>query len=409
MKKLKMKNRDKRRIAELMTRGRKHRVRMRYFVLVLSAIVLISCDNEDEVTIKGFYPDGEGETLTLEMLNVNQLFPLGSVDVKNNGRFKIRIDLDNPELVLVKNEQEQTINLLPFPGDVISLDIPCIDFSNCYTVQGSNESSNIKLLINKVRETKMKLDSISNLLSIKEEVLDSDPLIAEFSEIFKAQKMYNIKYVVENLSSLSSIYALYQRIGPEDYIFSETRDLQYLKIVADSVKNKYPNSSLVGSLVKDVVMKEREYERFLLLNKANNHEVTVAGHIDLKITDKNGNEKSLNSLKGKVILLNFWASFDQSSRESNILLKSVYNKYNSNGFEVYSVSLDNNKAAWLDAIRFEEYSWIDVCELSYPESYAASSYNIGEIPTSYLIDREGNIVAKNLNGKVLSTWLDNLL
>ncbi|MFC2129758.1 TlpA family protein disulfide reductase, partial [Bacteroidota bacterium] len=79
------------------------------------------------------------------------------------------------------------------------------------------------------------------------------------------------------------------------------------------------------------------------------------------------------------------------------------------GFEVYSVSLDNNKAAWLDAVRFEEYTWIDVCELSYPDSYAASVYNIQEIPTTFLIDKEGNIVAKNINGRVLGTWLDNLL
>ncbi len=118
---------------------------------------------------------------------------------------------------------------------------------------------------------------------------------------------------------------------------------------------------------------------------------------------------SVMSKEGNVILLNFWASYDQVSRESNNLLKTVYDQYHAKGFEVYSVSMDNNMTAWRDAIRFEEYTWIDVCELTYPESYAGSVYNITAIPTSFLIDKEGNIVAKNLNCKVLSTWLDNLL
>ena len=130
---------------------------------------------------------------------------------------------------------------------------------------------------------------------------------------------------------------------------------------------------------------------------------------DFTLKSQSGKNLKLSEYAGNVMLLNFWASFDQASRKSNALLQTIYDRYHAKGFEVYSVSLDNRKAAWLDAIRFEEYKWIDVCELTYPNSYAASIYNIESIPTSFLIDREGNIVAKNLNGKVLSTWLDNLL
>lgn len=380
-----------------------------YYTLILAAIVLFSCNSEDRVTIKGSYPEGKGEMLSLEMLNINQLFPIDSFRVKNNGTYRFSFDLENPELILLKNKKGQIINLLPYPGDVIGIDIADSRFSTSYTIQGSPESEKIRSLVKKVERTKNRLDSISNLAAQKEEIDDSDPLIEEYAAVFKQQRKENIRFVIENLSSLSSIYALYQRVGPEQYIFNDIKDLQYLKIVSDSLKVKYPNSSLVASLIQDVDKRQQEYERLLLLSNANNAGLSEAGYIDLNIPDREGNEISISSLKGKVILLNFWASYDQRSRESNLVLKSVYDKYHTKGFEVYSVSLDNNKAAWLDACRFEDYGWIEVCELSYPQSYAASVYNIQEIPTTFLIDREGNLIARNLYGKTLGTWLDNLL
>ena len=90
-------------------------------------------------------------------------------------------------------------------------------------------------------------------------------------------------------------------------------------------------------------------------------------------------------------------------------LKSTYEKYRKKGFEVYAVSLDSNKIQWMNAIDFNEFNWINVCELSYPESRAASLYNVKAIPAGYLINREGDIVARDLYGRTLETWLDNLL
>ncbi len=381
----------------------------KYFVFVTIAAFLLSCNDEQSVTISGAYPDGAGQMMTLELLNVNQLMVIDSVEVKNSGKFKINIDLKNPELILVKNEIGQVINLLPHPGENITLDINCAEYATCYSVQGSKESEDIRSLVLKVEDTKTKLDSIITLLNQTEDADISESLAKEYSEIFEAQRMHSTKFVVENISSLSSIYALYQRIGPDEYVFYKTRDLQYLKIVADSVKTIYPGSSLVVSLVQDAARKQKQYENMVLLNKLGEKGMSGTGNIDLNIKDKDGKEIRLNSLKGKVVLLNFWASSDQASLKSNKTLQAIYNQYHAKGFEVYSVSLDNNKAAWLDAVRFDEYKWIDVCELTYPDSYAAAIYNLQSIPTNFLIDKKGNIVAKNLNGKLLGTWLDNLL
>ena len=381
----------------------------KYSVIVLTALLLISCDQSDKVMINGSYPDGAEEMLSVEMLNVNQLALIDSVEVGRDGKFRIRFDLNSPELISVRNKQGQTINLLPFPGDEISLDITCSEFSNCYTVKGSKESEDIRALVREASKTMIILDSIVDLLNQSEDSIYRQEMVSEYLDVFKAQKMHNIKFIVENITSLSSIYALYQRLGPDEYILNEVRDLQYLKIVADSVSLRYPTSTLVASLVQDVRNKQEAYNNRLLMSKLSEQGISGAGYIELQIPDAEGKEISLGALQGKVVLLNFWASGDQASIIANQRLKAIYKQYHSKGFEVYSVSLDNDKTTWRDAVRFEEYKWIDVCELTYPESYAASIYNIQEIPTSFLIDKEGNIVAKNISGRELGTWLDNLL
>ena len=109
----------------------------------------------------------------------------------------------------------------------------------------------------------------------------------------------------------------------------------------------------------------------------------------------------LSSLKGKVILLSFWASTNKDSRLFNRELKRVYNKFKSRGVEIYQVSLDNNKVYWEAALLQDELPWINVCELSYPNSYAASIYNVTQLPTNFLISKKGEIVGRNLQGTLL--------
>ena len=76
---------------------------------------------------------------------------------------------------------------------------------------------------------------------------------------------------------------------------------------------------------------------------------------------------------------------------------------------MYAISLDNNKLRWMNAIDFNEFTWTNVSELSYPESRANQIYNVSSLPATFLINREGDIVAKDLFGRNLETWLDNLL
>mgnify|MGYP005851563393 CR=1 FL=1 len=379
--------------------------------VIIITFLISSCSNKDNVIVEGTYPAGKGEHLRLEMLNISETQFIDSVKIRKNGDFRVSLKLDAPELILLKNTRGQYINLLAFPNDNIQLDIPAESFRKGYSVSGSDESEKIRLLVNTVNNTRKQLDSITNTYNNIEdpEGAEAEQLIDSYQKIFMDQKKNNIRFVVENLGSLASVYALYQRIEDDVYILNDLRDLQYYKIVADSVKIKYPKSTLTTSLVNDVERKLTEYENMLTMNELSKNNAVEVGMIDLKIEDSEEKEISLSSLKGKVVLLNFWASWNSDSRDLNQQLKSIYDQYHDKGFEIYSVALDSEKSRWRNAIYFEEYPWINVCELTYPYSYAASLYNVTSLPSNFLIDRDGNIVAKNVAGKNLATYLDNLL
>jgi len=133
------------------------------------------------------------------------------------------------------------------------------------------------------------------------------------------------------------------------------------------------------------------------------------GFLDLSIPDRDGKEIRLSDYKGKAIMVIFWASGNEASIKVLLQLKSTYNLYHEKGFEIYAISLDNNKIQWMNAIDFNEFNWINVSELNYPDSRANQIYNVTTLPASYLTNREGDIVAKDLYGRTLETWLDNLI
>jgi peroxiredoxin len=119
---------------------------------------------------------------------------------------------------------------------------------------------------------------------------------------------------------------------------------------------------------------------------------------DVTSTDPSGKTRSLSALKGKVVLLDFWASWCGPCRRENPHVVEVYNKYKSKGFEVFSVSLDreDGKQKWVDAIKQDGLVWDNhVSDLKWWQSPAAQTYGVNSIPRTFLLDREGKIVAIN--------------
>jgi hypothetical protein len=234
-----------------------------------------------------------------------------------------------------------------------------------------------------------------------------DSINQVYNNLRDKHKKFTVGLIQEDLRSLANIAALYQQYSENDYVLFTNRDLQYFKLVSDTLTKFYPRVRYVRILKENYRTFFNDYQRTRLMQMAKPIETVVP---NLVLPDPEGNDRSLESLKGKVVLLSFWSVKQAESIQNTLEMQKVYKKYKQKDFEVYQVSVDKSLSDWQRAVTFEEIPWISVCDTAFPNSQTRILYNVNVIPLNYLIDREqSEIIARNLTPNELDQKLKLLL
>jgi len=154
------------------------------------------------------------------------------------------------------------------------------------------------------------------------------------------------------------------------------------------------------------MQKQLEQQQMQKQSNPQTSQGAVAPEISLNTPD--GDVLKLSDLKGKYVLVDFWASWCKPCRRENPNVVKAYNKYKDKGFEILGVSLDRDRARWLQAIEADGLTWKHVSDLKYFQCEAAVTYGVSAIPFTVLVDREGKIIAQNLRGPSLERKLEEL-
>ncbi len=378
-----------------------------FVITLLSLAVLCGC-NRNRVVLEGVFAACPNEVVVLESLAANGALVADSVRTNANGSFKINVELVDGEPTFYNLRcAERNIPLILSEGErVVVNSVPGL--IDGYTVTGSKESELVREVKNIMGFGVARLDSLTTLYN-KTSVKNIQQLVGkEFSQEYLNIKRRQIEFIVKNAGSLAAIYALNQRIPGDQVLFGGEKDIVYFRLVADEVEKNYPTSPYLLGLKAAIAQYDNQLELATKMGQAFSAE--PANFPEIELPDMFGKKQSLTAIqKDKVVLLDFWSITDQNASFRNAELKELYQKYHDRGFEIYQVSVDTTKPAWIEVVQMQKLPWISVCDFKGAGSLAVQMFGITSVPQNFLLDREGNIVARNAYGDDLKKELAKLI
>ena len=365
------------------------------FHLIVLLFVLISCQNKNEkineikLTVNYI---GEIEVGEVRLQKVSSAYSIELYKSENFNNNKIVFDISILESTLFRLDilGKESIDLILNNTDVnVNVDNSSSEFK--YTIEGSYDTdvlnnigkiiSNYKYDIRQINQNFIKASQEKNSKLVNELRYDANILKIDFEKYLK-----NYLRTVDN--SLAVI------------ITSDYLDIDNNISFWDSTLTKYRDNFSYNSYFKSFEKKVNKIKSISFGSVAP----------ELILSDTTGKDIALSSLRGKYVLLDFWAGWCGPCRMENPNILKNYLKYKDKGFEVYQVSLDRSRSDWVNAIKKDNLIWYNVSDLKYFQSEAATIYNIDRIPKAFLLDPNGVIIAKDteLRGNRLGEKLNEI-
>lgn len=378
--------------------------------LVIIGLLLVGCNAQKTFELKGTLNNGNGGIIYLDELGTSSLITIDSIVVSENGSFQFKHELSIPKFFLLKASQENFITLLVNPGEKVVITADMNKLADSYVVEGSPDSKLIKEFNIYLKKNLDKLRELNKIYSDSLHSPNIQSIIADLDErskvILEDQKEYTIRYISDNNKSLVSLLALYQQVSPRNYILDPMEDITYFEMVDSILYELFPESEPVQALHAQVIELNQRIEADRLKELRFGMGATPP---EIALPNPEGDTIMLSSTRGKIVLLDFWAAWCNPCRLENPNLVKNYEKYHSKGFEIFQVSLDRDRNAWLEAIETDGLGeWIHVSDLKYWNSIVTGLYQLTQIPSSFLLDREGKIIARDLRGENLGEKLSEL-
>ncbi|MFH2143010.1 MAG: TlpA disulfide reductase family protein [Bacteroidota bacterium] len=386
---------------------------MKCFIVIICLATFYSCNEKihEGFSLSGKIEDGAGRTVYLDIVGESKIEKFDSALIDEESFFSIKNHVDDPELFILKFDDNNFIYLFIDSTDQITVNANAVNLLTSCKVEGSENSILLQQLSLHNYRSRLRVDSLNRIYNSLRTTANLDSLKKSldsvYFEIYSNERNFLIGFIEKNPSSLSSIIALYQQIAPKTFVLNPENpvDLKYFEQIDNNLFKLYPNSVHVKALHSQIIEVKRRIEA---MNSPSQLNQNGSEALEIAEPDTNGDTIRLSSLRGKYVLLDFWASWCAPCRQENPNLVANYNKYKSKGFEIYSVSLDKDKNAWIKAIKDDKLNWVHVSDLKFWSSYPAMLYKVQSVPANFLIDPDGKIIAQNLRGGALGSKLSEI-
>jgi len=347
------------------------------------------------VSLSGVIDEAVNATISIVNQNINQgRVPVTTITTDENGVYKSDFKIPFSDFYLFRLDNGQALNLVLKPKSNVVINGRYTDLLNDSEIKGSDASNQMRLFYQKFVPHKQFEDSLRH-------VLKGQPTKqAEVNKAFQVKAIpfnnYRNLFIKNNTNSPALLAAL-------SSVDSE-KEFDLFKQIVNQLDKSFPDSPTSKMLIRHIKKLEQQ--------KKDNEKIGPGKPApEISVTGVDGKEIKLSDLKGKVVLIDMWASWCGPCRRENPNVVKAYNKYNKDGFEVFSVSFDKPgmKARWLQAIEQDGLVWSNHgSELKGFNNQAARDYSVRGIPFTCLVDAEGNIVKTNLRGPALEIELKKI-